>query len=205
VLITVSGMVGSGKTTAVHEIVGFAKGHGLEARAHRFQSLPCIAFRPPGRRRQTGTTSRGTAAPAPTRWSGYTRKRLGATAVAVFVARILAFRAYRRIVWKPTAWHVLNRYFYDSLCHYQPRSRLERFYAAVLKALIPRPDLAIVVTARLDTIRARRPGYANEYIELVGESYRRLPADLPNVLELSTEPGEPTAERLTAQLRTLLG
>jgi len=204
VLITVSGMVGSGKTTAVREIVAFAQTQGLDARAHRFQSLPCITFRPAARRHQSSTAGAREAAPAPLRWSGYARKRLGVIAVAVFVARIVAFRAYRRMAWKPTEWHVLNRYFYDSLCHYQLQSRLERASAALLRALIPRPDLAIVVTAGLETIRARRPGYAVEYIELVNECYRRLSTDFSNIIELSTEPGEPAVERLTALLRTHL-
>lgn len=204
-LITVSGMVGSGKTTAVREITSFAKAHGLEAHAHRFQSLPCIALRPrprpDGRSPRASPTARPPADP-PTRWSGYERKRLGIAAVTVFAARILAFRMYRRMVWKPAEWNVLNRYFYDSLSHYQPRSSLERMYYRGIVALIPRPDLAILVTARLDTIAARRPAYAKEYIELVGESYGRLALELPDLIEVSTD--SETAARLTAILEARL-
>jgi hypothetical protein len=198
-------MVGSGKTTAVREITSFAKAHGLAARAHRFQSLPCIALRP--RRRPDGRSSRATPATRPataptTRWSGYRRKRLGIAAVTVFVARILAFRMYRRMVWKPLEWNVLNRYFYDSLSHYQPRSSLERMYYRCIVSLIPRPDLAIVVTAGLDTIAARRPAYAKEYIELVGESYRHLASEIPDLIEVSTD--SETTGRLTAILEARL-
>jgi hypothetical protein len=199
-------MVGSGKTTAVREIASFAKAHGLDTHAHRFQSLPCMTLRPRRRldHRNSGTTagSRKEAAPN-TRWPGYTRKRLGVTVVAVFVARILAFRIYRRTVWKPAEWNVLNRYFYDSLSHYQPRSPLQRMYYRVILALIPRPDLAILVTARLDTIAARRPAYAKDYIELVGESYRHLATEIHDLIEVSTET-DATAERLTAILQARL-
>jgi hypothetical protein len=183
-------MVGSGKTTAVREITSFAKAHGIETHAHRFQSLPCITLRP--RRRRDDRSSRGTPssrmeATSAGRWSGYKRKRLGIAAVTVFVARILAFRLYRRAMWKATEWNVLNRYFYDSLSHYQPRSSRERLYYRTIVRLIPRPDLAIIVTAGLGTIAARRPAYSKEYIELVGESYRRLASEIPDLIDVSTD------------------
>ena len=197
-------MVGSGKTTVVREIASFAKTRGLVTHARRFQSLPCITLRP---RRRANDVSAGTAAgrrketSPSTRWSGYTRKRLGIAAVTVFVARILAFRVYRRTVWTAAEWNVLNRYFYDSLSHYQPRSSLERMYYRAVLALIPRPDLAILVTASRDTIAERRPAYAKAYIELVGESYRHLVSQVPHLIELSTD-ANGTAERLTAVLQT---
>jgi thymidylate kinase len=205
-LITVSGTVGSGKTTAVGGIASFAKARGLVTHAHRFQSLPCITLRP---RRRADQPKSGTAAgrsdeASPTiRWSGYTRKRLGIAAVAVFVARIVAFQVYRRTVWKAAECNVLNRYFYDSLSHYQPRSALERMYYRAVLALIPRPDLAILVTASPATIAARRPAYAKAYIDLVGESYRHLASQVHDLVELSTET-DATAERLTAILQTRL-
>src|SRR5687767_11705077 len=102
VLITVSGMVGSGKTTVVREITSFAKAHGLDPQAHRFQSLPCITLRPrrrPDHRDASATTDSRQETASATRWSGYTRKSLGIVTVAVFVARILAFQIYRRTVW----------------------------------------------------------------------------------------------------------
>ena len=205
-LITVSGMVGSGKTTAVREIAAFAKARGIVAHAHRFQSLPCITLRPRRRAdepksRMTGGQSKG-ASPT-TRWSGYTRKRLGIGAVALFVARILAFQVYRRTVWKAAEWNVLNRYFYDSLSHYQPGSPRERMYYRAVLALIPRPDLAILVTASPATIAARRPAYAKAYIDLVGESYQHLAPHVHELLELSTD-AEGAAERLGAILQARL-
>jgi len=204
VLITVSGMVGSGKTTAVRGIASFAKARGLVTHVHRFQSMPCITLRPRRRADQpkSGTAAgRSKEASPTTRWSGYTRKRLGVAAVAVFVARILAFQVYRRTVWKAAEWNVLNRYFYDSLSHYQPRSSLERMYYRAVLALIPRPDLAILVTASSATIAARRPAYAKAYIELVGESYRHLASQVPDLIELSTET-DAAGEGLTTILRT---
>jgi hypothetical protein len=206
VLITVSGMVGSGKTTAVRGIDSFAKARGLVTHAHRFQSLPCINLRPRGGsdepKSSTVAGRHKQAAPA-TRWAGYARKRLGIIAVAVFVARILAFQIYRRTVWKAAECHVLNRYFYDSLSHYRPGSPLERMYYRLVLALIPRPDLAILVTASPATIAARRPAYADAYLELVGESYRQLASHVLDLVELSTET-DAAAERLTAILQTRL-
>jgi hypothetical protein len=76
-------------------------------------------------------------------------------------------------------------------------------YYRIILALIPRPDLAILVTASRDTIAERRPAYAKEYVELVGESYRHIASQVHDLIELPTD-ANGTAERLTAILQTRL-
>lgn len=118
--ITVSGMVGSGKTTVANRLLTLLQARGVDASCLRFQALPCFTFlRSPLRRRQR--TSEGRATPAGTqartiRWSGYRRKRLTAGVTLVWVARIVAFRIYR-LFWRSNRVYVLNRYFYDLLVH----------------------------------------------------------------------------------------
>jgi thymidylate kinase len=182
VLITVSGMVGSGKSTAVNDLVRLLEDRGIAATDVQFQSLPCFAYLG-GRRRSR------TARPAPSaqtqRWSKYRRRSLSVTAACTYVARIVAFQLYR---WRSdTRCFVTNRYFYDNFVHYRLSSRLERFLAAVLRPLIPKPDLALLVVASPAEIRGRRPHYSPEYLAQVAGAYERLPERFPNLVVVRSD------------------
>jgi hypothetical protein len=82
---------------------------------------------------------------------------------------------------------VIDRYFYDNFVHYELRTRRERLYATVLRRLIPTPDIALVLVASDDTISARRPAYAREYITAVGTRYRDLPRMFPHLISVRTD------------------
>jgi hypothetical protein len=92
--------------------------------------------------------------------------------------------------------YVLNRYFYDVFAHYELDTRSERFYYSVLRTIMPVPDLAIVALAAPDTIAKRRPNYSNEYLTEVGRAYEGMRERFPELIELRTDPGEPTFEGL---------
>lgn len=197
--ISVSGMVGSGKTTIANQLVCFANSRGVHATCLRFQTLPCFSIlRPPRRarhRHEDRATPKQATGSAPLRWVGYRRKRLTATAALVYLTRIIAFQVYRRC-WSSNRVYVLNRYFYDLFAHYALNTSTERFYYSVLRMLMPVPDLAIVVLATPDTIAQRRSNYSIEYLTEVGRAYDDIRVRFPDLIELRTDPGEPTFERL---------
>jgi hypothetical protein len=201
-MIAVSGMVGAGKSTAVNHAVRVLHGAGAAATASRFQTLPCFSLLRP----RPGPTHRGTAREPDAsprqatraRWAGYRRRRLSAALATVYMARIIAFRAYR-LFWRRGEARVLNRYFYDLFVHLRLTGWAERRYYALLRAMVPVPDLAVLVTARPDTIGARRPTYAEEYLAEVAAAYGRLRADFPELVEVRTDPGEHGLEEI-AQL-----
>jgi hypothetical protein len=205
-LITVSGIVGSGKSTAVKRITTILESAGVPARDLRFQSLPCFAWLTPGSRKRRSRTDRSPSANAPQepkRWKGYRRRPLTARSAAVYIVRIVMFRLYR-LTWRSEQWHITNRYFYDSLTHYHLTGQAERLWYGLIRRLIPVPDIAILVTASAETVSARRPGYAPEYLLEVARGYDRLRADFPALVEVRTDAGDSISDPLEAVLRRWL-
>jgi thymidylate kinase len=200
-LITLSGMVGAGKSTTARTIVETLQRAGVDATYVRFRSLRMLPFRTQQRPSPPQNTS-----PAPSvrpRWSGFRARPLTLDKTCGYIARIVAFRLFGPGRSSGSC-HVLDRYFYDSFVHYELRSRRERFYASVLQHLIPKPDVAIVVTASPETIAARRPEYAASYITATHYEYERLPERFPGLVRLDTEAGGRDVDRIDTLLRERL-
>ena len=188
-LITVSGMVGSGKTTAAQHVISTMQRNGVESTYWRFQRLPCVTFRLRG-----SEPSRSTM-PAQTRPAAYTQKPLTLTRALGFAARIVAFQVYRRLPGAPGV-AVTNRYFYDNLVHYRHDSMPSRAYWRLLKGMIPKPDLGLLLVAAPATLAERRPAYSPEYIRAADAAYQRLADSVPELLIVSSEPGDRTLEHV---------
>lgn len=197
ITISVSGIVGSGKTTVATHVVDWFGRQGVQAEQRRFQSLPCFRLLSP---RSVPTAGR---APKQPRWRGYRPRALTLRELIGYVARILAFRLYRS--WGANKRvQVFNRYFYDNLVHYAMATRRERIYARILDWLLPRPDVAFLLLAAPETIEARRSQYAAEYLFHVAEAYDKLRRRFPELVPISTDPGESTLERVEATLTAQL-
>ena len=181
-LVTVSGMVGSGKSTAVRSIARLLEQHGVEATCWNFQSLPCF-----GRRRLP--RPKGVEGDATQRWTEYRQKPLTARLTTGYLVRILAFRVFRR--WHGGRHcHVMNRYFYDNLVHYRLTTRREQRYVALLQRLVPVPDVAILLVASAATIETRRPAYSATYVTTVEEAYDNLRRFFPQLVVVNTDRGQ---------------
>src|SRR5690349_18283964 len=115
VLVTVSGMVGSGKSTGAQRIRRLLQRTHTHVESWHFRTLPCFSLPfGPSRRPDPSSERR----PGVVRGRGYKLRRLTFGATAGYLARMAAFRIYRR--WRqPSGWTVCNRYFYDSLAHFQ--------------------------------------------------------------------------------------
>lgn len=198
-LVTVSGMVGSGKSTAVAHLVELLRLEGVQdVEAWNFRSLPCfIQGRAEAR---SGTTDPGSATVPDERGRNYRRRRLTASLALGYASRVLAFRVYRRL--HPGA-HVCNRYFFDNFSHFELRTRLERCWFTFVRALVPRPDLAVLMMASPDTIASRRPMYSREYLAQVGMGYGDLQRHFPALRRVVSDPGC-SFDELDAAVRRLL-
>jgi len=182
-LVTVSGIVGSGKTTTAKLLADALRNRGIEpVEVWNFRSLPCFTW---SGGQQPRSMDRLDARAGSARGLNYTRRPLTAILAAGYAVRILSFRWYRFT--HRDSHHVCNRYFYDNFAHFELGSRSERLWAALLRWLIPRPDLAILLVASTDTIAQRRGNYSAEYLSEVMAAYARLPRLFPQVQTVATD------------------
>lgn len=199
-LITVSGPVGSGKSTFGKKLARRLSAAQQPAELLNFQKLPC--FRLLQREDMTSARNRRRRPDAPTvRRANYKRARLTLFDAVAQLGRVLSFR-----VWRVLGGHrgalVLNRYFYDSFSHYDLDGALEKVYLRVIRGVMPRPDLAIVLDADVDTLASRRPEYARVYLETATDAYRALPRHFPELQLVSATAGTADAivDRVQAHL-----
>ena len=205
VLVTVSGMVGSGKTTAVRHILNVLRREGIEAADWRFQRLPCITLSttpPPAKPVRKEPSVR--RPPGPLRGEGYRARALTSATTFGYLVRSLAFRIYRR--WPPTAaWAVSNRYFYDSFAHFDLSQGYGELYVRLFRRIVPKPDLAFLMVASPETVAERRPQYSVDYIVRVEASYRRLRALFPELIEINSDLDGRSLEQVEHAVREHLG
>jgi thymidylate kinase len=77
---------------------------------------------------------------------------------------------------------IADRYIYDHLVHYRLEQRgYGSLYRAFLK-MLPKPDLSFVLTADFDTIRQARPSYAIEYVRVNLANYNYIGELYPGVI-----------------------
>ena len=207
VLVTVSGMVGAGKSSAQGRILSVLEREGVRSEAWRFRTLPCFSlpFSRPRRRASAVTqpATRTATRPAVSRGVRYKRKSLTLWATVGYIGRMVAFRAYRRLHGSP-GWAVCNRYFYDNLAHFELGSPAARRHLALLRRCMPRPDLALLFVASPATIAARRPQYAHDYLDRVWDAYRDVAAQFPELVVLSSEPDQATLESVELLIARLV-
>jgi thymidylate kinase len=169
--ISISGVVGSGKSTTAQAIVDLLRSQGREAEHVRFRELVSVA----GQRTRPGTSQNG-GEPGPTaeparRGVGYRQKRLTIRTAAGYIARSMLFRARVRR-WPVQTVLIFDRYFYDSLAHYEI-GRTGWLMKAV-EGTVPTPTVGVLLLHEPHMIGERRPLYSSEYITLASLGYEQL-------------------------------
>ncbi len=200
-LISISGMVGSGKSTAAAFIVEQLAEAGLQPQYLRFRYLKLFAFPRPGRTgppREDGAQGKRTEIRAST----FALRRLTASRALGYAARIIAFRFSG--VGAGSRCDVLDRYFYDNFVQYKLTGPIERIYVRVLRGLIPKPDVAILLLASPETLSRRRPNYARDYLVLASGRYGKLAGVFPNLVTVSTDPGRSPNDELQRVIRACI-
>jgi thymidylate kinase len=200
-LITVSGMVGSGKSTAAHHIVARLAAAGVPCEYVRFRFLSRGSVRRRARSRASKAAS-GADRMTP-RAAGFRMRRLTVSIACGYLARILLFRLFAARRSSPVC-YVVDRYFYDSLVHYALRGWDEQLGLAVLRRAMPVPDLALLLTATPATILRRRPDYAPEYVAAATIGYTRLPTQFPHLVAIATDGPQPDHAALDDALQAFM-
>ena len=204
-----SGVVGAGKSSAAKAIVQSLRSAGFAAEHIRFQEFTAFRARPASQAEPKPT---GHVAGEPaverndrTRWRGYARRRLTARIAAGYVVRTLLFRARLR-KWPKDTVLVFDRYFYDSLVHFDLRAAGTPL--KLLMAAIPAPTVAALLLIRETTILKRRSRYSPEYARQAAESYEALPERFPELLVVQTDDSaavENVMSRIVTRVLTKIG
>ena len=71
---------------------------------------------------------------------------------------------------------IFDRYIYDELANLKLQNPLVRAYARAIAALVPKPDIALVLDAEPSEARARKPEYPLDFLNKCRQSYLGLSA-----------------------------
>jgi thymidylate kinase len=69
---------------------------------------------------------------------------------------------------------ILDRYIYDELANLTLSNAATRLFVRMVNALVPRPDVAYLLDADPDAARARKPEYPVEFLRQCRQSYHYL-------------------------------
>ncbi len=177
-----SGIVGAGKSSAAKSIVQSLRSAGFQAEHIRFQEFTDLRI---GRRREKGVAKRRPSSERRARrWTDYERRRMTIGVAAGYFLRTVLFR-WRLRKWPADTVLVFDRYFYDSLVHFDWNAA-GPLLSMLMKA-IPEPAVAALLLIREPTILSRRSDYSAEYAHLVASGYEALPERFPGLVVARTD------------------
>jgi thymidylate kinase len=203
-LITFSGIVGSGKSTNAKHVFKFLQEQGYPAVYIRFRFLTWRKFfRPLPTRRKHRHAHKKNAPKAHDKLRCQPTVPLRLVRFLGYLWRTLVFRAFVRMrLRKKIA--IMDRFYYDSFTHYKLASRAERLYLWILKKAMPAPDLALMFIAEPKVILRRRPHYDGEYIHRLHRNYSQIAREFPHLIVIKTDSFNNVTATITQHVRQAL-
>ena len=206
-LITFSGIVGSGKSTNAKQAHRFLQEAGYPAVYLRFRFLKSRRILRALFTKEQNTAPSVSEKAKPNRAAG-PRRRQAITKLTLartlgYLWRISIFRIFaairlrRKII-------VIDRFYYDSLVHYYLTGRRERFYLWLMKKALPVPKLALLLIAHPKTILRRRPNYDRTYVRQLYRNYQQIAREFPHLLVLPTDSFKNLTADLSQHLRRIV-
>ncbi len=208
-LVTFSGMVGSGKTTNAKKSLRWLSARGYAPYYVRFRFITWRSvLRAPAStpwRERAGTKNsptRQTPPPTETQRTLAVNERLSFRLFIGYLVRIVRFRLFLA---RHHRGHllVLNRYFYDSFMHYRIASSREQKYLHWLIKAAPKPDLAILLALRPETSHRRRSAYALEELRQMAENTLKLQSCAPHLRVIATDNLSTVDRQVEKELRAI--
>ena len=93
---------------------------------------------------------------------------------------------------------IMDRYIYDELANLPVTNPVSRWFAKSVNALVPTPDLALLLDADPETARARKPEYPVDFMKGSRQAYFQLAKLLGGITTINPAP-------LEAAKQTVLG
>jgi thymidylate kinase len=164
-LVTFSGMMGSGKTINAKKTLRWLHHAGYEPYYLRFRHLGwrSLLRTPAPERWRERESSPESEHPKPRRQKAARRLQVGKNLTLVlFFGYVLRAWRFRLFLFLHHRRHlvVVNRYFYDNLANYRLSTPREQKYLRWLLAAIPQPELAMLLVVRPETAHRRKQAYA---------------------------------------------
>jgi len=189
-LITFSGIVGSGKSTNAKQAHRFLQEAGYPAIYLRFRFLKARRILRALFVKKQHAVSPLPKQAKPQRHATALRRqairKLTLTRTLGYLWRIILFRIFAAMRWRRKI-IIVDRFYYDSLVHYSLTGPSERFYLRLIKTALPVPQLALMLIARPQTILHRRPNYDSAYIKQLYHNYQQMVQEFPHLIVLQTD------------------
>ncbi len=190
-LITFSGIVGGGKSTNAKRTYHALKKEGHDALYLRFRfiSWKRILRNQPVEKKEDAikkTAEKKTQAKPDQALRTGSQRTLGLAPFLGYFWRMLNFRLFLKFRLKNRI-GVCDRYFFDNFVHYHLTRKSERFYLAILKAVMPRPDVCFMFTASREVIVERRQHYDPKYLRRLWEQYESTLKEFPRLVRVNSD------------------
>jgi thymidylate kinase len=198
-LITFSGIVGSGKSTNakyVRDLMADSPDQPVYLR-FRFLSWRKMLANSSQKRARSNRDKKEVNRETPR-----TNKVMPLTLVrfAGYLVRMLNFHLLKQIKLRNRV-AICDRYFYDNLAHYHLKNRRERFYFKILRKAMPKPDICFMLMAEPETILQRRGHYESNYIYTLSENYKKMAGAFSNLIVVKTDETKEIGSSITRHIR----
>jgi thymidylate kinase len=187
-LITFSGIVGSGKSTNAKHVFKFLQEQGYPAVYIRFRFLTWRKIFQSLSIKRKRQRAHPRALP-----KAHDKPLRCQPTVPLTLVRFLGY-LWQMLVFRAFVWMrlrqkiaVMDRFYYDNLSHYKLTSRVERAYLWILKKALPVPDLALMLIAEPKVILRRRRHYDAGYVHELFLNYAQIAREFPNLVTIKTD------------------
>ena len=178
-LISFSGLDGSGKSTQIANLIEFAHGRGLTTKPLAFWDDVVVLSRyREGFVHKVYGSERGIGAPdrpVQRRDKNVRKWYLSLARHGLYLLDALHLvQVVRRARRSGADVVILDRYIYDELANLPLANPLTRAFVRLVTALVPRPHVAYILDADPEAARARKPEYPVDFMHLCRAAYLRL-------------------------------
>jgi thymidylate kinase len=212
-LVSFSGVDGSGKSTQIENLLVALQDHGLKTRKLAFWDDVVVGVRyREGFVHQVYKSERGIGAlgkPVNRRdknmrgWHLTLARHFLYLLDALQLCRVVA-RERRRQGVVPVDVMVFDRYIYDELANLNLKNPLSRLFVRFVHRFIPRPDIAYLLDADPAAARARKPEYPVDFMVQCRQSYFDLAAQLGTMTVVLVMPLPETKQAVVAGAEGML-
>jgi thymidylate kinase len=180
-LISFSGLDGSGKSTQIHNLTAYLEDRGLTVHSLAFWDDVVVWSRyREGFVHAVYGSERGIGAPdrpVNRRDKNVRKWYLNLARHFLYLADALHLRSVvRKARSSGASAIIMDRYIYDELANLPLSNPLTRLFARMVAGLVPRPDIAYLLDADPEAARARKPEYPVDFMHQCRSAYFRLAA-----------------------------